>query len=97
MPKDIRIDKNEARRAYDTPAPPPPREPDPYDTGERAEPKVWLEEHRESADDFGKVDFNDDVDYTVATLWVERRADGKGYVLKGYANEPLEVEIEDQS
>lgn len=68
----------------------------PYDTGTRCEPKVWEERHRESAADFGKVDFNDDVDYTVATLWIGRKDDGS-YLLEGYANEKLEVEISDQS
>lgn len=65
----------------------------PYDTGERLEPRVWKERHRESVDDYGKVDFNDDGDYTVATLYIERLGDD-GYVLKGYANEPLRVEVE---
>ena len=68
----------------------------PYDTGERCEPKVWEERHRESNQDFGKVDFNADDDYTVATLWIERKEDG-GYTLKGYNNEPLEVDLDDQS
>lgn len=77
-----------------TPAPEPLT---PYDTGKRAEPRVWEERHRESEDDFGKVDFNDDVDYTVATLYIELQPDSKGYVLKGYTNEPLKVEIDDQS
>ena len=69
----------------------------PYDTGKRAEPKVWEKRHRESDDDFGKVDFNNEEDYTLATLYIERQADDKGYVLKGYTNEPLKVEIDDQS
>lgn len=67
----------------------------PYDTGQRAEPKVWEAGHRESNDDFGKVDFNTDDDYTLATLYIER--DGDGYVLRGYHNEPLRVELEDQT
>ncbi|KIA72646.1 hypothetical protein ANMWB30_24140 [Arthrobacter sp. MWB30] len=67
----------------------------PYDTGARAEPRIWAAKHRESDDDFGKVDFNTDEDYTVATLWIERR--DHGFALKGYANEPLEVDIDDQS
>jgi hypothetical protein len=65
----------------------------PYDTGQRAEPKVWELQHRESDDDFGKVDFNTDVDYTIATLHIEKGSDGT-YTLRGYANELLRVEIE---
>lgn len=78
-----------------TPVPDPPAPLSPYDTGQRAEPKVWEEHHRESEGDFGKVDFNDDLDYTVATLYIER--DESGYALKGYTNEPLKMDIEDQS
>ncbi len=67
----------------------------PYDTGARTEPSIWEDEHRESDEDFGKVDFNTDSDFTVATLWIERR--GHDFALKGYNNQPLEIEIEDQS
>lgn len=68
----------------------------PYDTGRRAEPKVWEARHRETADDFGKVDFDAEDDFTIATLYIERDADGT-YALRGYMNHPLKVEIEDQS
>lgn len=77
----------------------------PYDTGERLEPKTWVdedgiagEELRRPAepDDYGRVDFDAEDSSTVATLYIERQADGS-YVLKGYTNEPLKVEIEDQS
>ncbi|HEX9085919.1 MAG TPA: hypothetical protein VF867_00145 [Arthrobacter sp.] len=68
----------------------------PYDTGKRAEPKVWEERHRESENDFGKVDFNDSEDATIATLYIEQDEDGT-YALRGYTNEPLKVEIDDQS
>lgn len=75
----------------------------PYDTGERLEPMPWVkdgiagqfEPRPAEPDDYGRVDF-DDSDSTVATLWIERRDDG-GYVLKGYFNEPLTVELEDQT
>ena len=79
-----------------TPAPPPARERTPYDTGKRAEPRPWTAPHRESEDDYGKVDFEDDAGGTVATLYVEKDDDGS-YVLRGYTNEPLRVEIDDQS
>jgi hypothetical protein len=68
----------------------------PYDKGTRAEPKVWEARHRESDNDFGKVDFNAEDDFTIATLYIERDADGT-YAIRGYTNEPLKVEIDDQS
>lgn len=67
----------------------------PYDTGQRAEPKVWEDRHRESADDYGKVDFNAEDDYTIATLHIEKGEDGS-YTLGGYANEALKVDIDFQ-
>lgn len=67
----------------------------PYDTGKSAEPKVWEKRHRESEDDFGKVDFNAEDDHTIATLAIKRGEDG-GYTLTGYANEPLTVDIDFQ-
>lgn len=79
-----------------TPAPEPPTPLTPFDTGVRAEPKVWGEGHCESDEDYGKVDFNDDGDYTLATLHIERGEDGS-YALRGYANEPLAVDITDQT
>lgn len=68
----------------------------PYDTGKRAEPKQWEKRHFESDDDYGKVDFDNDEGGTIATLYIEQEADGS-YTLRGYTNEPLKVEIEDQS
>lgn len=72
----------------------------PYDTGQRLEPKTWVTSTagvtKGNADDFGKVDFDTDSTSTLATLWIERQEDGT-YTLKGYANEPLKIEIEDQS
>jgi hypothetical protein len=79
------------RKAYERMRQPRPLTP--YDTGKRAEPKVWEERHRKDDDDFGKVDFNADSDYTIATLYIEQEEDGS-YTLKGYANEALKVEIE---
>lgn len=65
----------------------------PYDTGNRLEPRPWTAPHRESEDDYGKVDFDAEDSFTVATLWIEKGDDGV-YVLKGYINESLRVEIE---
>lgn len=65
----------------------------PFDTGKRLEPKQWEKRHFESEDDYGKVDFNAEDNFTVATLYIEREADGS-YALRGYTNEALKVEIE---
>lgn len=65
----------------------------PYDTGQRAEPKVWTERHIEDEGDYGKVDFDADSDYTIATLYLEKDPDGT-YVLRGYTNEPVRIEVE---
>lgn len=67
----------------------------PYDTGERAEPKVWTKGHIENDGDYGKVDFDDDAGGTVATLYIEKGEDG--YALKGYTNEPLTIDVDDQT
>jgi hypothetical protein len=76
----------------------------PYDTGDRLEPIPWVKDgitgqelpRTPEPDDYGRVDFDAEDSSTVATLWIERQADGT-YVLKGYTNEPLKVEIDDQS
>lgn len=67
----------------------------PYDKGTRAEPKVWEARHRESEDDFGKVDFNAEDDYTIATLHIRKEADDS-YTLAGHTNEPLNIDIDYQ-
>jgi hypothetical protein len=67
----------------------------PYDTGKRAEPKVWEARHRESDEDYGKVDFNAEDDYTIATLHIRKDGDD-GYILGGYTNEPLRIDIDYQ-
>lgn len=65
----------------------------PYDTGKRAEPKVWEDRHIEDDDDYGKVDFNTDEDYTIATLHIEQGDDGS-FTLSGNANEVLKLDID---
>ena len=52
----------------------------PYDTGERAEPHVWPVDPSDP-DGYGLVDFDDDVESTVATVVVRRDEDG-GYVVE---------------
>ncbi len=56
-----------------------PREPSPYDTGERAEPKVWpvAFEGKVDLDRYGRVDFDDDESATIATVRVQRTPDGR--------------------
>lgn len=68
----------------------------PYDTGKRAEPKVWTSAHIEADTDYGKVDFDDDAGGTIATLYIEKDDDGT-YALRGYTNEPLKADFDDQS
>lgn len=72
----------------------------PFDTGERCEAKPWIpygtavsEAH--PAEDFGKVDFDDDEDRTVAVAWVERRPDGthRLHVEPLVDDEELSVEV----
>ncbi|AYD87319.1 hypothetical protein SEA_VALENTINIPUFF_16 [Microbacterium phage ValentiniPuff] len=57
----------------------------PYDRGERMQPDPWVRrvkgywvagselERPAEVDDFGKVDFNDDENASMVTVWVERR------------------------
>lgn len=55
----------------------------PYDSGHRAEPKLWVTANAVSAthaDDFGKVDFTDDAGETQAVLYLEKNDNG-GYTL----------------
>lgn len=56
----------------------------PYDTGQRAEPKLWQRSRAEvhqamqhgDAEDVGNVDFIDDEGATIATVHVSRDPDG---------------------
>ncbi len=52
----------------------------PYDTGARAEPKVWPASPG-YPDGYGKVDFDNDESATIATVWIERAPEG-GYSLQ---------------
>lgn len=61
------------------------RELTPYDTGERAEPKLWVGSRQglgktNDPDDWGKVDFENDSGETIAVVYMQRDADG-GYTL----------------
>lgn len=57
----------------------------PYDTGERLEPKLWVTSTagltRDNADEFGKVDFDDEEGATAFTVRAERNPDGS-YTLR---------------
>ena len=53
----------------------------PYDAGTRLEAKPWLPygtkiTEATPAENFGKVDFDDDESETVACAWIEKNADG---------------------
>ena len=53
----------------------------PYDTGLRAEPRVWLSRSAKVSEatpteSFGKVDFEDDAGEALCTVYVERNPDG---------------------
>lgn len=77
----------------------------PYDTGKRAEPKPWFRgewtpedyaamspiERTIEEDRFGKVDFEDDEGRTVATVWIEKGADGEYVVHIADENPRIEV------
>lgn len=72
----------------------------PYDKGTRLQPMPWHVQPRnlpdpEEADRYGKVDFDDDEGSTVATLWIERQEDNT-YVLKGYSNNIMTIEVEEE-
>lgn len=54
----------------------------PYDTGSRLEARSWIPygtnvSEVTPAENFGKVDFDDDEGGTVAVIYMERSADGK--------------------
>ena len=54
----------------------------PYDTGDRCEAKPWIPYGTEisevfPAENFGKVDFDDEEDHTVCTVYVQRDEDGR--------------------
>lgn len=59
----------------------------PYDTGQRAEPKVWSITDPDAEpgsviwgidqDRYGKVDFDDEESITLATVWMERNEHGQ--------------------
>lgn len=72
----------------------------PYDTGERLEPHPWIARDpgltkAKEPDDYGKVDFDADDGYTVATLHIRKEEDDS-YTLAGYTNEPLNIDIDYQ-
>lgn len=79
----------------------------PYDTGARMEPKPWQPDRASvieamsagEQDDVGKVDFEDDEEYTVAVVHMSRSADG-GDVLDVQplcGNDELTVRVHDET
>lgn len=71
----------------------------PYDTGARLEPHLWVRDgitgseyqRPAEADDYGRVDFDDDEGTTIATLHIEGDADAPEnvFVLKLDVNAPV--------
>lgn len=67
----------------------------PYDTGERLEPKIWPT-HRDDADSYGKVDFENDESATELMIYVERDDSGELVVhIYSHRDKPR-VEIEEE-
>lgn len=69
----------------------------PYDTGQRYEPKLWVDPSigTEPDDDrYGKVDFNNDEDATVAIVWLETQADGRRVVQVELWDHDIEVVVD---
>ena len=72
----------------------------PYDTGVRCEAKPWLPygtkvTEATPAENFGKVDFDDDEGHTVAVVHLERGADGRYtvHVNSLCADDEIQVEL----
>lgn len=76
----------------------------PYDTGKRAEPKVWYRgqwtdedlasmspiERELEEDRFGKVDFDDNASETIVTAWIEKTDAGEHVMhVQGFVDMPL--------
>lgn len=88
-----------------TPEPRPERsERTPYDTGERAEPLVWVNKatrrvmsqsypRHAVADDWGKVDLEDDSGGTWATIWGAQE-DGRWVLHVAFQDDTARVQIE---
>lgn len=80
----------------------------PYDTGERAQPNPWITLRRhvlhyltgaqlaEELDRFGRVDFDNDASETVATVYVERTAEG-AHRVRVFAHDSDALVIEDNA
>lgn len=75
----------------------------PYDTGDRLEPRPWVQgqvatpgglPRRAEVEDYGRVDFDNDEGATVLTLYVERTSTG-GYVLHLDSAEPVAIAGQD--
>lgn len=54
-------------------------EPTPYDTGQVLQPMLWLDNDpvNNGSPNWGKVDFDDDEGASRATVFAERREDGR--------------------
>lgn len=78
------------------------KNPTPYDTGERAEPQLWVSSatpgqspEENERDRYGKVDFENDSSQTLCTVYVEKNPDGTHtvHVQSMCADDELTVEL----
>lgn len=72
----------------------------PYDTGERLEPHVWVNgevvspgglPRRTTEDDYGRVDFDADDGTTILTLYIERADNGYTLNINHHGDDYLRV------
>ena len=87
---------------------PTDHQPTPYDTGARAEPKLWQPDiesvraamrHADEREHIGKVDFDDDEGHTTAVVYLERDEHGEYrlHVTPLCAAEEFEVVVHDEA
>lgn len=73
------------------------KQPTPYDTGERLEPRVWPTSEpgvSYSRTRYGKVDFDNDEGATVFTAYAEKNGDGYTLKVQDLSSTPLSVEVD---
>lgn len=68
----------------------------PYDTGKRLEPRPWLAQHRETADDWGKVDFDNEESATEAIVYIEKAEPGYALHVYNTGTQPLKLVLEEE-
>lgn len=77
-----------------------PVEMNPYDDGYRLKPKAWVNDgiageedpRPATADDYGRVDFDNDAGETVVTVWIQKTE--AGYIVRVEEQQDVELAIE---